>query len=202
MQELFYEESATVIDEKPAKRKYNTFKILSIIFYVLALLWFLFIFNFVSCYVTEGGVEKVNLIELIFCWAIFILILGTGIVFSIFKNKCYVDYDYTFISGSIRIAKVINQVRRRLVIKFDTVNIEKIGRCNSATYNRYSLISGIKKKVLTQNSIAGKDKGFYYIVANVEGEKYLLVLECTPLFISNILRYSYKYVIEEEFNKK
>ncbi len=202
MQELFYEESANVINQSSAKRKYITFKILSIIFYVLTFFWFVFIFNFVECNVIEDGVEKSNLFEVLFSWIIFAILLFTGVVFTIIKNKCYVDYDYTFITGTIRIAKVINQAKRRLVLKFDTVNIEKIGRYESLTYNKYLLISDIKKKILTQNSVAGKNKGFYYIVANVDGEKYLLVLECTALFISNVLKYSYKYVLEEEFNKK
>ena len=201
MQEIFCEETVKLLDEASAKRKYTTFNIISIIFYVLTFFWFLFFFNFVSCYVEVNGVEKFNLFEIIFSWLIFLILLATGFLFTILKNKSYVEYDYTFVSGSIRIAKVIKNIKRRLVLKFETVNIEKIGRVNSATYNKYCLISGIKKKVLTQNAYAEKDKGFYYIVANVNGDKYLLVLECTLLFITNVLKYSYKYVLEEEFNK-
>ena len=117
MQDLFYEESANVLNEGSAKKKYKAFNILSIIFYVLTFFWFLFIFNFVECNVKVDGVEKFNLFEILFSWIIFALLLFTGIIFTIIKYKCYVDYDYTFISGTIRIAKVINQAKRRLVLK-------------------------------------------------------------------------------------
>ena len=79
------------------------------------------------------------------------IFLIAGLLFGKYRNTLYVEYDYTFVSGSIRVSKVIKNTKRYFVIKFDTFNIEKIGRYNSATYKKYELMPGIDKKILTQN---------------------------------------------------
>lgn len=195
MQEVFYEESATMTNTGSAKTKYYIFKTFSIISYVLAVLWFIIIFYFFDF---SGKV----LIKIIFALIPFALFIASGIVIGRFKDKFYVDYDYTFVTGSIRFSRVIKNVKRKKVLVFDTANIDKIGRYGSDVFNRYESMPGIKKLVLTMNNEPQEGKDFYYLVANVGGQKYLLILECTELFISHIIRFSSRTVIEDGFLNK
>ena len=112
------------------------------------------------------------------------------------------DFDYTFVSGSLRFSRVIKNVKRKKVLVFDTQNIDKIGRYNSDIFKRYESTPNIKKLVLTMNTEPQEGKDFYYLAVGVGGQKYLLVLECTELFISHIIRFSSRTVIEDGFLNK
>ena len=125
------------------------------------------------------------------------MFLASGILLGRFKDRFYVDYDYTFITGTIRFSKVIKNIKRKHIVSFETSDIEKIGKYGSETFNRYSLMPGIKSVVLTSNSIADENKEFYYIVANVNGEKKIYILECTETFIVNVLKFSKRSVLDE-----
>ena len=88
------------------------------------------------------------------------------------------------------------------VVVFDTSNIERIGKYGSQTCLRYATMPNKKLLVLTSNKEPAEDKEFYYIVVNVGGQGYLLVLECTETFLSNILRFGGKSLFEDGFFKK
>ncbi len=193
MKEIFYEESSRIQNEKSASRKYNIFKTLSIISYVCVVLWiliFVFPFDF------GQGNLILNLLFLIIPPALFVF---SGIVIGKMKNRFYVDYDYTFVTGSLRIAKVIKNIKRKPVMKFDVTNIERIGKYGSKTYNKYSLMPGVVKMILTSNVTPTEGKDFYYIVVNLDGIKKLLILECTEMLMVNILRFTNRGIIEEDF---
>ena len=40
------------------------------------------------------------------------------------------------------------------------------------------------------------------MVVNVKGQKYFLILECTELFLSNILKYTGRMFFEDDFFSK
>ncbi len=191
MKELFYEESAKIQNEKTAKTKYYIFNIFSIFSYCM--IFFGIIIIFITPF--DGNVV-LTLIIAIFPTAIF---LTCGIILGKIKNRFYVDYDYTFVTGSIRIAKVIKNVKRKQVMVFDTTNIEKLGKYNSETYVNYEKFPKIKKKLLTLNDVPAEGKDFYYLVVNLNDEKNLLVFECTELFMANVLKYSNKMILEKDF---
>ena len=193
MQEKFYEECAKVHNEKSAKRRYVILNIFSIFSYVLAGFWIVIDFGYLIFISTDLFFK---IVYMIFPLAFFIT---WGIVLGKLKDKMYVDYDYTFVTGSIRFSKVINNFKRKHIITFDFSMIEKIGKYGSKTYERYELMPDKKIKVLTSNSVAEDGKSFYYIVCNVSGIKYVFVLECTEVFIGNVINCSSRTVIEEDF---
>ena len=195
MQDLFYEESSRVQNEKVASVKYNIFKTISIVSYVLLVIWILIIFFTLNL----NANWVLNLIFYVVPLTMFFL---SGFLFGRFKNKLYVDYDYTFITGSIRVAKVIKNIKRKFILKFDAKDIEKIGKYDSGTYKKYQSMPGVTKMIFSSNYTSAEDKEFYYIVATVNGDKKLMVFECTELFIVNILKFSNKLVLEEEFSRK
>ena len=196
MQDVFYEETATLQDEGKVAKKYNLIKMISRICYIVFTIYAVILFMF---FAPDANNE---IFSIVFTFLPFIIILATAILFGKYKNTLYVEYDYTFISGSVRVSKVIKDAKRKSVIKFETYNIEKIGYYNSLTYKKYEIMPGINKQILTHNLTPLDNKNFYYIVANVNAEKNLLVIECTEQFIANILKFSKKTILEEGFFNK
>ena len=194
--ELLYEESAQTIDYISAKRKFNIVKAFSVISYVIAAIWLVIVWYFFDW--NAGGGIVFNIIVAFLPPAIFIV---GGILLGKYKNRFYVDYDYIFISGTVQIAKIFNQSKRKEVLSFETREIEKIGMYASNTYEKYENFPGIVNSILTSNSTPADNKDFYYMVVNSQGYKYLLVFECTETFIVNILKFAKKNVLEQEFLK-
>ncbi len=195
MQEVFYEETAVVQNEKLALKKYNTIKMMSIFSYVAIGIWVFICLNFYFV----SGYWLIDLLIVLVPAIVFLLI---GILLGIAKNKFYVDYDYTFITGSIRISKVIKNVKRKCLIKFDTSNIEKLGKYGGDTYFKYEKMPGVKKIFLTSNNAPITNKDFYFLTVNHEGEKKLLVIEVSQAFIINIIKFSNKQILDEDFVKE
>ncbi len=193
MQEIFYEESAEIINKTSGKVKYILCNIMSIISFILLAVWILFVVI---------GYEFSNvLIDIILLLIPTVLFIVFGIFMAKLKNKFYVDFDYTFVSGSVRFSKVIMNKDRESIVQFETTDIEKLGYYGSNLYSKYENSPSIIKEVLTLNTQPNYDKDFYYIVVNLEGQKYLYILECTKTFIVNILKYSSKTIMDEEFIK-
>lgn len=196
MQEVFYEETAAITNAGPAKTKYYVIKTFSVISYVIAVVWLLI--N-ITVFPLQGNI----LLNILFVAVPFALFLASGILLGRIKDKFYVDYDYTFVTGSIRFSRVIKNVKRKNVLVFDTHNIEKIGRYGSNTFARYAAMPNQKQICLTSNVEPVEGKDFYYMVINVNGQKYFLILECSESFLVNILKFTGKLVFEDDFfNKK
>jgi len=200
MRELFYEESAKIDPEKEKSeiRKFNLYKTLSIIFFVFAGIWFLIVWYTLDTRIfTEGNL----FLAILFVAMPFLMSIGGGILFSFFKKRFYIEYDYTFVSGSFRVAKVIKNYKRKPVLMFDASNIERLGKYDSETYQKYESMPGIKKMILTSNKYALEGKEFYYLVVNYEGEKKLLIIECTKTLLINLLQFTKRSILEEGFGK-
>lgn len=191
MQEIFYEESSKIANEGAAKRKYYIAKVFMVTSYTLAVIWgmmcvlFLIDFNHI-------------LSSLIFTLIPLATFIVSGIFLGKIKDKFYVDYDYTFVSGSVRFSRVIKNVKRRNIIKFETSDIIKIGIYGTESYEKIASTPDIKLKVLTSNDEPSDGKGFYYFAVAVSGERHLFVLECSEAFIVNVLKYTNRTVLDKE----
>ena len=137
-----------------------------------------------------------NLLLLFLPAVVFLLV---GLFFGYFKNKFYNEYDYSFITGSIRISKIIANRKRKLIYNFDAKNIEKIGYYDSETYNKYQKSPGVKCVYLTSNQTPAEGKDFFYIVANVKGSKKLMLLECSKNMIRAFIKFTGISVLERGF---
>ena len=191
MQEIFYEESSKCQNEKSEKVKYTIFFVLSILSFFLSLLWFFIIIYFLV-------IDENFFVKLLIFLIPLIVFLTSGILFFNIKNKFCIDYDYSFISGTIRISKVINNSLRKKLYDFTTKTIEKVGCVDSTLYNEYLKNNTIKKVYLTSNDNSSEGKDFYYILINSNAEKELLIIECTKTFIINVLKFSKPTVRDNE----
>ncbi len=192
MQEVFYEECAKCANYKKEKTKYSIVNIMSYVSFGLAILWVFIVINFVN-------IQNVNLIlTLVINLIPSVIMLVAGILLFKFKNRFCIDYDYTFVSGSIRISKVVNNKNRFSLVKFNTEFIEKVGLSNSKEYNNYLNNPSIKQFVYTSNQEPEEGKNFYYIVAVINSERRMFIIETSSQFIINILRFSKRTVRDQE----
>ena len=194
MQEIFYEETSIVQNNSAERKKFKLFDIISWIFFLLVPATFFIVF-------TSYNFSHNLIVGLILMIVPIVVFLILGILFGKKKNTFCVDFDYTFISGSIRISQVIKQYKRKFMLEFETNQIERIGKVNSETYNKYTLMP-VKQISLTSNNVASENKSLYYFVVNSEGEKKLLTLELTEKFIVNIVRYTTSRILDDEYLKE
>ena len=193
MRELYFEENVTIQDIKKAKIRYYIFLVVAICALILGAFWF-------YCMSTLDFYKKIGVpLWLIICILPALTFFAISIFSAFIKNKFYTEYDYSVLTGAIRFSKVIKQTKRKPIISIPAENIERIGNFQSETYQKYAKIPKITKKVLSPNAIAAEGKAFYYIVANMPNGKYLFVIECSKEFISAIMLYCKRHVLEENF---
>ncbi len=193
--DVFYEESSVAKNESKGRKKYKVLNVFFIIFVILfAITVWLFIMNI-------GSVEG-----MIFWGMQALSWFGVWFLFYKWKSKVNVNYDYTFVSGDLRIAKVINVNKRKLVAKFDCEDIIQVGDVESSAFDRFRSDPGTKFILCTSNDEAAQGKFFMYIHANYNGKK-LFVLECREELLMHMLKFmkrtalDHDYVAQEKKNK-
>ena len=193
MQEVFYEESSLLNKEKAALGKYRLLKTFSIISYVLAGLVVLMFFYFYNLENFSVLVFAISVLLPIALFLFFRIMLGR------MKNSMYVDYDYTYVSGSIRISKIIRKIKRKNILKFEAGDIVQMGKYGSESYEKLEKSPGIKKMILTSNQTPSDGCDFFYLQVNTEGSNKLLIFDCSEKFMATILRYSNKTILEKDY---
>ncbi len=196
MQDVLYEETSVCERSKAKIAKFKTMNTLSIVFLVLTIVWLIFAVSFFP--INEDNVIVsiiIILLPSVLCFVAFYLMLR-------FRNNIIIDYDYSIVGDSIRISKVNKDSKRVHLVNFTTYSIECIGKVGSYTYEKYSNQANTVKYIFTENDQPSEGKGFYYIVASVESEKKLMVLECTERILSNILKTAKSTVLERDYKQQ
>ena len=123
------------------------------------------------------------------------------------KSGVNVSYDYCFVSGDLRISKVININKRKLVTRFDCAEIIQVGDVDSPAFERFRSDPTTKLVLCTSNDVASEGKFFMYIHVDYNGKK-LYVLECREDLLMQMLKFmkrtslDHDYVSQEKKNKK
>lgn len=204
MQEVFYEESVSLHNEKSAKFRYTLFTVFGVLCFVSAVFAVINIWALMFTPVDEdSGIAVKDVLIGMIPWAVmFVLMLAGGIFLFIKRHHFYISYDYTFVSGELRISKVFHSRKRKLLYRISDEKYVKLGRVGSESYKKLKSSPDIKEDILTPNEEAAEDKEFYYIQAATNVGKKLLVLECRQELLANILRYTRRNLLESEFNRK
>lgn len=181
--ELFYEESATLNDTPSNRRRARAWKISFIAVAVFAIISIIFVVNFMHFIVA--------LIEA--------AVMGALLVFLWVKyNKSIVDYDYVFVSGELRIARVFRRVKRRTVARISCENIIQMGDTNNPSFERLRNDPNVPTIVCTSNKTAATGKFMMYILVNDYG-KNLYLLECREELLVNMLKFAKRTVLEPDY---
>ncbi len=184
--DIFYEESSIANNAKKESKKYRIFQILSYVFFAVGLLSIM-----VGCYFPP----KQFLIWLLMCSSWFFV--GWFVLFKM-KNRYNVNYDYSFVSGELRIARVINVNKRRLVTRIASEDIIQIGDVENTAFDGFRADPNTKTVFCTSNSEAAEGKFFMYILASDNGKK-LYVLECREELLMNMLKFVKRTVLESDY---
>ncbi len=202
MQEIFYEESVSLHNEKPAKRRYILFTVVAVLCVLFAVLMF---FNIVFMPVADQDGNKFTK-PVIITLIISAVFFGGMVFFAVFlfrkRHNFFAGYDYTYVSGELRICKVIHSRKRKMLYKLSDDRLIKIGRVGSESYKKLKASPDTKEEILTPNEEADEDKEFFYIQATTNVGKRLLILECRLQMIYTIVRYMRRNILESEFNQK
>ncbi len=167
MNNRYFEFNVKPQNESKDKTLYLTFKITKFVFILISVVFFYFAFMFDNIF-----------------WFYFVITLTITLVLWYFQLKFYNFYDFIFVDGDVSVVKIINNVRRKNLIKFNVKSIVKIGlvRSLSTTYLNDKNI----KKIYAFNKLKSND--VYILVDN--GEKSILYLPYDEQFMSGVLRYN------------
>lgn len=206
MQEVFYEESAALRNEKSAKTRYTVFTVAAYACLASALFALLMIWVAFMTPMSKDQIEnlKINefLLSLLPMIIMFVLMLAGSIFLFKKRHSAYLSYDYTFVSGELRLSKVIHNRKRKLLYRLSDDRLILIGRVGSESYKKLKASPDCKEDILTPNDEPADDKEFFYIQASTNVGKRILVLECRQQLISNVIRYLNKNILESEFNRQ
>lgn len=202
--DIFYEESAANINAKRGEKRYTVFNVVSKICLILALTLLLIAFLSMPTCSTEGLTpEGVKYHEMLRIWFGFLLFTGLFVLalffyFNYIKSLCNVSYDYAFVSGELRISKVFNVNKRKLVVILDATDILQIGRVDSDSYERLSADPSVREIICTPNKEAADGKDFIYVLAAQNG-KQLFVLECRELLVGYMLKFVKRSTLASDY---
>lgn len=195
--DAFYEESATDKNETRSKRIYQILHIVSRVFLwigILLLVFSLFYFPWMAPTVEEQALQ-------LFFGLIGFLGLScllTCFLFCKLKARFNVSYDYCFVAGELRISRVFNVNRRKLVARLDCNDMIQVGDMENPLYERFKADPMVKEVICTPNLEPTDGKFFMYVLANYNGKK-LFVLECREALLMNIMKFAKRGVLESDY---
>ena len=185
--DVLYEESSTAKNASKGAKKYTVLNILSFCFLFLAIAATLFFVLFIP-----------SVGDMIFFGTSALSLFGCWFVLFRWKNSTNVSYDYSFVSGELRISKVVNINKRKLLTRFETDSIIQIGDVDSTSYERFRADPNVKKVICTSNDEASEGKFFMYILVEQDGRK-LYVLECREELLLNIMRFAKRTTLDRDY---
>ena len=202
--DAYYEESAVNNNAKKGEKRYKIVHVFSMIALVIAIICLIVFVMYMPWGVQDGATEEQIkayeaskfLFGFIGMQGVFFLALWF-LLFKI-KTRINVSYDYVFVSGELRISKVFNINRRKLVARIDCAEMLQVGDMDNPSYERLRSDPSTKEVVCTSNTETSDGKFFMYILANVDGKK-LYVLECRELLLMNILKFARRGTLESDY---
>ena len=198
--ESLYEESAINLKEDSHKTYYTIAFAFQVVFIIASVIWGLVMLFFLPLPNKEKGVPfSAVLVDWIVLLGVFFTLISGAIALRIVKKRFNVSYDYLCVSGELRIAKVFNQKKRRLICKLDSSQIIQLGDIDNPSYDRFRAMPGVKEVVCTPNMAAGKGKFFLYIFAHHEGTKKIFLLECREGLLINLMQYLRRDVLDRDY---
>lgn len=155
------------------------------------------------------GQQAYAVVQSFFIMSLFFFVpMTTGAIgFYFLKKRVNINYDYTFVSGELRIVKVFNVNKRKVVTKIQADDILQLGDYESESFNRLATDPMNKQVVCTQNDTPMVGKFFLYIHVSEPIGKRLYILECREEMLVNILHFVKRgtlasdYVMQEKKQK-
>ncbi len=206
--DAFYEESAVNQNAKKGQRKYKIFHYISWTCIIIAIMLLVIAFMLLPLkpkqeqYTTTEDYQAADdlypaQLFFFFCWlGLGVFFLTLGVFFYLLKRRMNVQYDYIFVSGDLRVAKIFNINKRKFMEKICCEDIQQIGDVDNSTFDRLAASPGIKLVRYTTNISPAEGKFFMYIFTNA---KKLYVLECREALLMNIMKFTRRSALESDY---
>lgn len=200
MIDVLYEESAIDQNAISGAKKYNLLHTISMVVAMLAVIFL--IWGIISIPInTENAQADALAAHKLLC---FILFLQSGIFVAVWfgltkwKSRYNVSYDYLFVSGELRISRVVGGRRHKLIANIDCQDIQQIGDADNASFPRLKADPSTKVVLCTPNTSPDEGKFFMYILASHAGKK-LFVLECREILLQHMLKFLRHGILEDDY---
>lgn len=202
--DVLYEESAVNANAAKGEKRYKILNLFTWFFGVLALIFaILFVIGLVSFLMAMSAMKAEDraaaIGSLIFYFMMITLFGGPWLACFLMKRKINVSFDYTFVSGELRISKVFNVNRRKFLYRIDAESIQKMGDADSPSFDRVISDPSVKKIVCTPNAEPSGGKFFLYIVTSEAGGRRVYILECREELLINILKFVKRGILESDY---
>ena len=202
--DVLYEESAVNAHAEKAQKRYKIVNIFSKIFGVAALVFaVIFFFNLISFLFVVGSLDAEGrgsaIGMLLFLFMMLFTFGSPWLGTFLFKRKMNVSFDYTFVSGELRISKVFNVNRRKFLYRIQPESILKLGDVDSPSFSRVCSDPSTKRVVCTPNDEPVEGKFFLYIQTSEPAGKRVYVLECREELLVNILKFVKRGILESDY---
>ncbi len=191
--DAFYEESAANQNAKKGEKTYKILHYISLVFLTIGILIAAISLTFIPA--------SLKLAD----WMGFFMIFSFALLFFMiwfilfrYKRRVNISFDYIFVSGELRIAKVFNVNKRKLLAVIDCEDIIQIGDAENPSFERLASAPDTKVVYLTQNEEPAEGKFFMYILANNNGKK-MYLLECRELLLMNIMKFTRRTALETDY---
>ena len=198
--DVFYEESAVNQNANRGRKIYKVLNIISWIFIFLCLIFaFCTIMLIPNCNDKDKADYGFYLFNCLFMLGLsFTFFLGWFIFYQL-KKRVNISFDYIFVSGELRIAKIFNINRRKLVERISCEEMIQIGDTDNPSFERLASSPDTKTVYYTPNMEADEGKFFMYILIPGNNGKKLLILEARELLLMNIMKFVRRNVLESDY---
>lgn len=132
-----------------------------------------------------------------FAWFIFSFCLIVALVCLFFQRRFYNYYDVIFVDGFLSIVKVVNNAKRKPLIRFKVDKIKKIGFVQNTTYNS-TINDKTVKKIYTVNEETADN---ICILVN-DGVNSLIILPFDERLMYCLIKFVGNNKLEKEFISK
>ncbi len=183
--DVFYEESSTPSNSVQEAKKYKIFHVISVVCLTLGI---------------AGTIFALNVpLELWLLWFSFVIwfYVGWFICFKL-KARYNVSYDYSFVSGELRIAKVANINKRKQLACIQAEGIIQLGDVETGAFEGFQVDPNVQTLVYAANETPVEGKFFLYILTIDNGKK-LYVLECKEELLLNVMKFAKRSALEREY---
>ena len=198
--DVLYEESAVDQNMHVNAKKYNALHYISIVAILIGCVFAFWTFLSIPTGNFSESDEAYNE-QLAYCimqLLVSLLFFSFWFVLTKWKARYNVSYDYLFVSGDLRISKVVGNRRHKLLANIDCQDILQIGDVENEDFTRLKADPNTKLVVCTSNQVPADDKFFMYVLASYDGKK-LFVLECRETLLSHILKFTRHGVLERDY---
>lgn len=202
--DVLYEESAVSVNAKSEQKRYKIISWIALAFGILAALFAVFfIFGLLTFLFSVGSLkseERWAMLGTLSAYLFVTTLFGAPwLVLFLWKRKMNVSYDYSFVTGELRIAKVFNVNRRKFLYNIDSAGIQKMGDADSPSFERVASDPSIKRVVCTPNAEPAEGKFFLYIVTSEAAGRFVYILECREELLVNLLKFVKRGILESDY---